>query len=249
VSALPPLLDVRDLTVRFGGVTALAGVSLAVRDGGRHGILGPNGSGKTTLFNALTGFVTPQAGSVRLAGREITRLPPHRRPALGMARTFQITSLFPTLTARENLLMAALARLGRQRNPWRDARRDGEANALVDRLLAEMGLIRLADRPVRSLGYGEQRQLEIALALARGPRLLLLDEPTAGLAAAETDAIADLIGRLPAEVTIVLIEHDLGVVFRLVDHITVLAHGERLADGPAAAVRDDPVVKRVYLGG
>lgn len=242
------LLEVRDLVVRFGGVVALNRVSLHVSEGERHGILGPNGSGKTTLFNALTGFVTPRAGRIYLDGHDITRLPPDRRPALGVARTFQITSLFPSLSVRETVVLAALARVGHHRRVWQAARRDEEANAICQRLLDDIGLQRFADRPVRSLGYGEQRQLEIAVALARGPRLLLLDEPTAGLSSAETGAVVDLIRRLPETVTIVLIEHDLGVVFRLVDRLSLLHHGERIATGPTDALRNDPVVKAVYLG-
>lgn len=244
-----PALEIHDLTVRFGGVTALSGVTLTVRSGGRHGILGPNGSGKTTLFNAISGFVTPHTGSIRLGGREITRLAPHRRVALGLARTFQITTLFPTLSARQNVLMAALPRLGRHRDPWHPADREEAATALADEQLRDLGLGHLAHRSVHSLGYGEQRQLEIAVALAARPRVLLLDEPTAGLSAAETAAVSDLIRRLPAALTVVLIEHDLSVVFDLTDHLTVLHHGERIADGPVAAVREDPIVKEVYLGG
>jgi branched-chain amino acid transport system ATP-binding protein len=243
-----PALDVRNLTVRFGGVTAVSDLTFSVHDGGRHGILGPNGSGKTTLFNAITGFVKPATGSVRLHGEEIVRLPPHRRLRLGLARTFQITSLFPTLTARDNLRLAALARFGKHRDPLHAAADDGEANALAERLLADLGLGHLADRVVRWLGYGEQRQIEIAVTLATGPKILLLDEPTAGLSAAETETVTGLIQSLPEDLTIVLIEHDLGVVFDLTDHLTVLQNGELIADGPSAAVREDPVVKAVYLG-
>jgi ABC-type branched-subunit amino acid transport system ATPase component len=242
------VLRVEELSVQFGGVSALSGVSMLVRAGGRHGILGPNGSGKTTLFNALTGFVTPKQGRILLDGRNITGLAPHRRLSLGMTRTFQITSLFPTLTARQNLALAALPRLGRHRRAINRAWRDEEANALADEVLETFGLTALADRPVHLLGYGEQRQLEIALGLTRGPKVLLLDEPTAGLSAAETAAVADLVRGLPESVTVVLIEHDLGVVFQLVDHLTVLYHGERIADGPAEEVRQDPRVKAVYLG-
>ena len=247
--ASSPALAARGVTVRFGGLVALADLDLSVQAGARHGVLGPNGSGKTTLFNVLSGFVRPAAGRVALHGVDLTALPPHRRVAQGLARTFQITTLFPQLTAGENVLMAALVTTRRQRAVWRPARREEGARELALRTLEDLGLRRLAERPVRDLGYGEQRQLEIALALATGPRVLLLDEPTAGLSAAETGAVRDLVRGLPSELTVVLIEHDLGVVFDLADHLTVLHNGVRIADGPAEAVRDDPEVKRVYLGG
>jgi branched-chain amino acid transport system ATP-binding protein len=248
MSAVQPLLQAREVTVRFGGVTALASVSLDVMPGSRHGILGPNGSGKTTLFNALTGLAPVQQGRVQFDGRDITRLPAHRRLQAGLVRTFQITSLFPSMTARQNMTLAALARTGRHRRLLNRAWQEEQAAEIVDEVLDVCGLRGIAERPVRFLGYGEQRQLEIAVALTRGPRLLLLDEPTAGLSASETDAIAELIRQLPGTITIALIEHDLGVVFRLVDRLTVLHHGERIADGAAAEVREDERVRAVYLG-
>ncbi len=247
--AAAPALRVHDLTVRFGGLVALKGVSLAVRLGARHGVLGPNGAGKTTLFNAIAGFVRPESGAVWVEETEVTHLPPHRRVALGLARTFQITTLLPQITALDNVLLGALVRLGRHRDPWREARRHPAAVDLARALLADLGLEPLAGTRVADLGYGEQRQLEIAVALALGPKILLLDEPTAGLSAAETRAVVDLVRRLPADLTLVIIEHDLEVVFRLADHLTVLHNGACIADGPAAEVRDDPLVREVYLGG
>ncbi|MCL5266098.1 MAG: ABC transporter ATP-binding protein [Chloroflexi bacterium] len=248
-SPAAPVLAVRDVTVSFGGLLALSHVHLEIPAGARHGILGPNGSGKTTLFNVITGFVAPTSGSIVLRGIDATRLPPHRRVQLGLARTFQITTLFPLLTALDNVLMGALVKLGNHRGVWRAASQDKEARAVAAALLAELGLEHLAQRAVRDLGYGEQRQLEIAVALAAGPRVLLLDEPTAGLSAAETEMVSGLIRRLSSELTVVLIEHDLEVIFELADHLTVLYNGERIADGPAQVIREDPVVKGVYLGG
>lgn len=243
-----PALDVQGVSVFFGGLAALSNVNLQVQPGTRHGILGANGAGKTTLFNVVTGFIIPSAGSVAVFGTPITRLPPHRRVGLGLARTFQITTLFQDLTALENVLMGALVTSGHHRNFWRPARHDPEACEMAEGSLEDLGLSHLANTPVGEAGYGEQRLLEIAVTSALKPRILLLDEPTAGLSAAETAAVLDLIGRLPEDLTVVIIEHDLDVIFRVAEHLTVLHFGERIADGPAGDVRRDPVVKEVYLG-
>lgn len=242
------VLTVNQLTVQFGGLTALKDVDLEVKEGTRHGILGPNGAGKTTLFNVITGFVKPHSGNVWLRDRDITHLPAHTRVHLGIVRTFQLTTLLPKFTALENVLIGAFVRLNHHRHPWRSARQDQSAQAVAEALLKELRLEHLRDTRVRNMGYGEQRQLEIAVALAVAPRILLLDEPTAGLSEAETRVIIDLIQRLPKQLTIVIIEHSLNVVFKLADHLTVLHYGKRIADGPTDAVRQDPVVKEVYLG-
>jgi len=241
-------LTVDNLTVRFGGIVALADVSLTVRAGSRHGILGPNGSGKTTLFNAITGMIMPQSGRVLLAGREITRLAPHARVSLGLARTFQITSLFPSLTARENVVLAALPALRRHRGAWRPAA-DREVAERADRLLTDLGLSHLADRPVVSLGYGEQRQLEIAMTLATRPRVLLLDEPLAGMGPEESERFTHLLKDLAHEHAVLLIEHDMDFVFAVADWMTVMVDGTVLAEGHPADVRANPEVQRAYLGG
>lgn len=244
----PAALEVRDLLVQFGGVTAVDRVSLRVARGARHGILGPNGSGKTTLFNAITGLFRPRSGQILLNDIDITRTKAHQRSRLGLARTFQITSLFPSLTAHQNVAMAALVRTGRDRDPWNAATSQESASDIARATLNDLGLTRFGDRLVQSLGYGEQRQLEIAVALAAAPAILLLDEPTAGLSASETANVGELIRRLPSDLTIVLIEHDLHVVFDLTNHLTVLQNGKRIADGETSRVRTDPVVKAVYLG-
>lgn len=244
-----PTLAVREITVHFGGLTALSDVSFEVHVGARHGVLGPNGAGKTTLFNVISGFVQPHSGSVEIRGKEVTRLPPHRRMELGLARTFQITTLFSELTALENVLMGALVTVGHHRNVWQSARQDKVARSVSQSLLDKLGLAHLSHTPVHEIGYGEQRQIEIAVALATDPQILLLDEPTAGLSAAETKAVSDFIRNLPDDLTVVLIEHDIQVVFNLADHLTVLHNGECIANGPAHMIQDDPVVKEVYLGG
>lgn len=242
------VLTVSDLSVHFGGLKALDRVAFSVTRGSRHGILGPNGAGKTTLFNAITGFVSPQAGTVRLNMKNISALPPHQRARLGLARTFQITTLFKALTVLENALLGALVRLGHHRNALRAAREDLQAIALAHEQLERLHLDHLADTPVQQVSYGEQRQLEIAVSLALDPEVLLLDEPTAGLSSAETHVVIDLIRNLPQSLTVVIIEHDLDVVFQLADHLTVLHYGRRIADGPTQEVREDPVVREVYLG-
>ncbi|MGQ9675389.1 MAG: ABC transporter ATP-binding protein [Chloroflexota bacterium] len=242
-------LSIRSVTVRFGGLLALSNFDLEVPEGARYGIIGPNGSGKTTLYNVITGLIPPSAGRVIIHGIEVTKLPPHRRVHLGLARTFQITNLFPQLTVLENVLLGALVRVNRHRDFWQPCRQDKEACAVSEALLAQFGLAHLTHRRVADIGYGERRQLEIALALTTSPRLLLLDEPTAGLSAAETAMVCDVIAKLPGNLTVVLIEHDLGVVFDLTDQMAVLYYGERIADGPSQVVRNDPRVKEVYLGG
>lgn len=242
------ILTVSDVSVHFGGLLALDRVTFNVARGSRHGILGPNGAGKTTLFNVITGFVSTQAGIVRLNRNDISALSPHRRARLGLVRTFQITTLFKDLTVLENALLGALVRLGHHRNVLRAAREDSQAIALAYEQLEQLHLDHLADMPVQQVSYGEQRQLEIAVSLALDPQVLLLDEPTAGLSSAETHAVIDLIRNLPQSLTVVIIEHDLEVVFQLADHLTVLHYGRRIADGLTQEVREDPVVREVYLG-
>lgn len=241
-------LAVEKLTVRFGGIVALSDVDLTVVEGSRHGILGPNGSGKTTLFNSISGLNTPAAGTISLLGTDITSRPARERARMGLARTFQITSLFPSLTVRENVAMATRRSQGVSGNWWKSANAHATANADAEAMLERLHIGHLAPRIVRSLGYGEQRQLEIAMALATQPAVLLLDEPTAGLSNAETAALTDLVRSLPAELTVLIIEHDLGVIFEVTDRLTVLQNGVMIASGPSSEIREDPIVKEVYLG-
>ncbi|HYZ34666.1 MAG TPA: ABC transporter ATP-binding protein [Crenalkalicoccus sp.] len=241
-------LALESVTVAFGALRAVDGVSLAVPEGERRAIIGPNGAGKTTLFGAITGLVRATGGRVRFAGEDITRLPPHRRARRGIARTFQITNLFPSLTVRENLFLA-LRGLSRgkfacfaQPVPTaEEARRAGAA-------LAAAHLPHRADAPVSALSYGEQRQVELALAIAGSPRLLLLDEPAAGLSPTERAMVAEVIRGLPRSITLVLIEHDMDLVLGLVDRVTCLHEGRVLVEAPPEAIRSDAAVQEVYLG-
>ncbi len=242
------ILAFKEVVVAFGALRAVDGVTLDVPQGERRAIIGPNGAGKTTLFNAATGVITPTAGRVRFRGRDITRLPPHRRAALGVARTFQITNLFPTLTVSENIALAVRALRARKFSLFGTAQLDSKEAAQVERVL---GAVRLSDRtraPVGDLSYGEQRQLELALSLAAEPRLLLLDEPAAGLSPAERTMVGDIIRALSRDLTLILIEHDMDLALGLVDRVTCLHEGRVLTEGTPDAIRRDARVQEVYLG-
>ena len=241
-------LEIENLTHTFGGLTALADVSLAVAPGERLAIIGPNGAGKTTLFNLITGMFRPAAGRIRLFGQDVTRLTVHRRARLGLARTFQISTLFPKLTVLDSVLLAvqgldpARFVLHRRRTSYEHLRKRAES------LLSEWRLADRAHQVTRQLSYGEQRQVELILALAGSPKVLLLDEPTAGLSPAETASVAQMIRRFSRETTILLIEHDMDVALDLVDRVTVLVQGRVLAEGSKDAIRSDPKVAAIYFG-
>jgi len=234
-----------ELHREFGGIKALAGVSLKVAEGERRAIIGPNGAGKTTLFNVLTGELEPTAGQVRLAGENVTGRRPHELARRGVARMYQRNELFDPLPARDNVAIAVAAAAG----PYRPFR-SPPASELVtaDELLARVGLGARASTPARALSHGERRQLELAVALARRPRVLLLDEPTAGMSPTETARITQLIASLDRSLTLVIVEHDMDVVFRLAERITVLHEGRVIAEGTPAQVRGDTLVNEVYLG-
>ena len=243
-----PALLLHGLGKEFGGLRAVDGVSLSVAAGARRAIIGPNGAGKTTLFSLISGEASPSAGRIELFGRDVTRLAPHRRAALGIARTYQITNLFPQLSALENCVLAAQALLPSKLHLHRDLRHYPAVLARAREVLAAVGLDAQAQAPVRGLSYGEQRQLEIALSLAGRPRLLLLDEPTAGLSLAESRLMTALLAKLDPSITLLMIEHDMDVAFQLADHITVLHHGRVIADGPRAEVTASALVQDIYLG-
>ena len=241
-------LRLTGISKSFGGLAAVAGITLDVAAGERRAIIGPNGAGKTTLFSLISGEAVPSAGRIELFGRDITRLPPHRRAELGLARTYQITNLFPRLTALANCVLAAQALLPIKFHAHRALARYPAVLDRARQVLAAVGLGDKADATARDLSHGEQRQLEIALALAGSPRLLLLDEPTAGLSPAESALMAQLLRELDPAITLLIIEHDMDVAFQVTDHITVLHYGQVLAHGLRQDVVANPLVQEIYLG-
>ncbi len=243
-----PLLQIRDLTKRFGGVLASDRISLEVPTSELHAIIGPNGAGKSTLIGQLAGEITPNAGSIVFAGRDVTALPPYRRSALGLARSFQITSLFHDFTVLDNVALAVQAHAGHSFRFWRAARGETELRTPARAALARVGLESRADALCVNLSHGEHRQLELAMALATTPRLLLLDEPMAGMGPDESSRMVALLGELKREQTILLIEHDMDAVFKLADRITVLVDGRVIASGAPDDIRADADVRRAYLG-
>jgi branched-chain amino acid transport system ATP-binding protein len=244
------LLEVKNVAKNFGSLAAVRGVSMTVEPGELRAIIGPNGAGKTTFFNMICGFFPPSSGSVVFDGQDVTRIPAHKRVGLGMARTFQITEIFPELTVRENVLSAAEVAAGQTLKMWSSRSDAALTDKVVDEMLGLVGLSPKADRLVGELAHGDQRATEIAMALALKPRLLLLDEPTAGMGDQETYEITRLIRRLhrDSKYTIVLIEHDMRVVFHLADRITVLDQGRLLAEGTPQEIAASETVQAAYLG-
>jgi branched-chain amino acid transport system ATP-binding protein len=244
------MLDIRGVTKRFGSLVAVDDVSMLVAPGELRAIIGPNGAGKTTFFNMISGFFAPTAGEIVFDGSTVTKLAVADRVAMGMARTFQITEIFPELTVRENIRIGVESALGLRLRFWLGVKHTAEVNRGIEEALTLTGLTGKADRLVGELSHGDQRAAEIATALTLKPRLLLLDEPTAGMGEHETFAVANLIRRLHknSAYTIVLIEHDMRVVFNLADRITVLGEGKMLAEGTPAEIADNPIVQEAYLG-
>jgi len=243
-----PILETKQLEKRFGGITATNDVSLSIEKGARHALIGPNGAGKTTIINLLTGVLRPTSGSIILDGKDITGLRPHERVRLGMARTFQINQLFLDLTPLESVGQAISERLGVGAHWWRLM---GSRSAVTDEIVEILERFQLTDvmhDRAAILPYGKQRLLEIAIAFACRPQVLLLDEPAAGVPDAERQELLATIAELPAEVTVLLIEHDMDLVFTFADRISVLVNGRLLLDGAPEEVAQDPQVKAVYLG-
>jgi branched-chain amino acid transport system ATP-binding protein len=243
-----PALDIQNLFKKFGGLPATRDVTMRVEVGERRLILGPNGAGKTTLFNQITGDIAPTSGSIRLFGLEITGLPPSRRAHLGIARTYQIITLFQKDTLEHNVMLALLALSRRRYDMFRSLASMPQMREKARRALGQVGLDQLGQRKVSELSYGEKRRLEIALALAQEPKLLLLDEPMAGLSTNERATVRNLIASIPRSTTLVMIEHDMDSALSLVDKVTLLHYGQVLVDGDRESAVAAPQTREVYLG-
>jgi branched-chain amino acid transport system ATP-binding protein len=248
-NAAAPVLEVTALTKHYGGVHALDGVSFSIAPGELLALIGPNGAGKSSCFNIINGQLRPDAGEVRLHGRDITGLPPRRIARLGVGRTFQVATVFASMTALENVQMALIAAQGRVFRLWAPAHRIAREEALA--LLNQTGMAALAERPAAALAYGDVKRLELAMALAGDPSLLLMDEPTAGMSADERQAMIALVRHLTRarSLAVLFTEHAMDVVFGHADRVVVLARGRLIADGSVEAVQSDPAVREAYLGG
>jgi branched-chain amino acid transport system ATP-binding protein len=243
-----PLLQIDRLSKRFGGVVAADAITLSIPPGEVHAVIGPNGAGKTTLVGLVSGEIAPHGGSIYFDGGDITRLPVHRRCQLGLARSFQITTLLADFTALDNVALAVQAHRGHSFRFWRNARSEDELRKPALAALDRVGLAPRAGTRVARLSHGEHRQLEIAIALATEPRLLLLDEPMAGMGPDESARMVSMLRNLKGSMTILLIEHDMEAVFALADRLTVLVYGRIIASGDPATVRADAGVRQAYLG-
>jgi len=242
------MLEVRGLTKQFGALRASDGIDFDVAEGETHAVIGPNGAGKTTFIGQLAGNLRPDSGTVRFAGTDITALPAPRRARLGLARSFQITSVYPDFSVLQNVALAIQAHSGHSFRFWRDARNDPRLIEPARQVLDELGLSSRLAVLAANLSHGEQRQLEVAIALATAPRLLLLDEPMAGMGIEESQRMIALLASLKGRHTIILVEHDMDAVFRLADRISVLVYGRLIATDTPERIRANPEVRRAYLG-
>jgi branched-chain amino acid transport system ATP-binding protein len=247
-AATPIVLSAQGLVKRFGGITATGNVTLNLHQGARHALIGPNGAGKTTLINLLTGVLEPTEGQIVLNGENITHLAPHQRVRRGMVRTFQINQLFASMTPLETLALVISQHRGLGRRFWQALGADARVTERAYALLEQFHLAEVMNQRTEHLAYGKRRLLEIAIALACEPRLLLLDEPVAGVPAGEREEILDTVSALPADVSVLLIEHDMDLVFSFAKRMTVLVNGAVLTEGDPEAIAADPQVKAVYLG-
>ncbi len=242
------VLSAQGLVMRFGGITATHNVTMELKRGARHALIGPNGAGKTTLINLLTGVLTPTEGRIALMGEDITHLAPHKRVARGLVRTFQINQLFDSMTPLETLALVVSQHRGQGGRWWRPLGSDKAVAERAAQLLEQFHLGDVARQPTRHLAYGKRRLLEIAIALACEPRVLLLDEPVAGVPAGEREELLQTVAALPADVSVLLIEHDMDLVFSFAKRMTVLVNGALLTEGDPETIANDPKVKEVYLG-
>jgi len=245
---MTPVLELHNVSKSFGALAVTRDVSLSLSPGARHALIGPNGAGKTTLVNLITGVLRPNGGSVHIDGRDVTAADTARRVKAGLARTFQINSLFLDMTVAENIAVPVSARRGSQYRMLSPLVRDHDLLAEVDELLTRFGLRHIAGQKVRQIAYGQRRLVEVMLALALRPKLLLLDEPAAGLPSRDSEMLFDFLQRLPDDVSVLVVEHDMDLVFRFARDITVLVEGSVLLTGPTAEVRTDTRVRDVYLG-
>lgn len=243
-----PALSARNLVKRFGGITATDDVSLDLQQGARHALIGPNGAGKTTLINLLTGVLQPTSGAIELAGKDISKLSPHERVRRGMVRTFQISQLFDSMTPLETLAMVISQHLGLGGHWWSALGKNAEVNRRCEQLLEQFHLTEVMSQTSRLMPYGKRRLLEIAIALACEPRVLLLDEPVAGVPAGEREELLRTVAALPEDVSVLLIEHDMDLVFSFATRMTVLVNGAVLTEGNPTEIANNEQVKAVYLG-
>lgn len=243
-----PILEIRNLDKRYGAVHATRNLSIDVREGEIHALIGPNGAGKTTLMRQLSGQVMPDSGRILLHGKNITRLPVHRRAHLGLGRSFQITQIFDHLSVADNLALAVQARMGHSFRFWKNAQRDPKLREPTMAAVERCGLAERADESAGSLSHGEKRQLDMGMALAGNPTVLLMDEPMAGMGPGGTVKMTELIMSLKGSVSLLLVEHDMDAVFTLADRITVLVYGEAIATGTPDEIRCHPSVQEAYLG-
>jgi len=241
-------LRVEGVSKNFGGLQALMGVSLTLQEGERRAIIGPNGAGKTTFFHLISGILLPSSGQIHLFGQDVTSKPPHRRAALGLARTFQINNLFPNLTVLDNIVLSVQARQKSKFSLFKPMTSYRHVYAKAEGFMEQWDLADKGQTLVRNLSYGDQRVLEVVMALAQEPKLLLLDEPTGGLSPAETATVTAMFKQLPADITVLLIEHDMDVAFAMADRVTVFYVGQVLVEGSPSEVRDNAKVQEIYLG-